>query len=135
MKNSQARDPLKSPKNGDLFSLGQHYLYCGDSTSAKIFTHAFSSWKMKMILTDPPYGVDYVNSKAELLETQKHRSIINDQIQTDRQYKNFTKKWLKIIKNNLDEKNSFYIFNCDRKIFSLKEALNESDFKLSQLLI
>lgn len=135
MKTSQERKQNESVKKGDLYALGDHLLFCGNATSTKFFKEIPQTWIIKMILTDPPYGVDYVKSKTSFRQNQKHKSIENDQIQSNLKYKNFTKKWLNAIKNNLAEKNSFYIFNSDKMLFSLEDALRESDFKLSQLLI
>lgn len=54
-------------KLGDLFELGQHRLFCGDSTKAEDVALAMGGEKAAMMWTDPPYGVEYTGkTKAKL---------------------------------------------------------------------
>jgi DNA modification methylase len=58
-------EPLPPPpakpktKLGDLIILGNHRLICGDSTLPATFEKVTAGASVTMILTDPPYGVDY----------------------------------------------------------------------------
>ena len=44
---------------GDLWLLGSHRLLCGDSTSAADVRKVLGGVKPHLMVTDPPYGVDY----------------------------------------------------------------------------
>lgn len=44
---------------GDLWLLGEHRLMCGDATSAKDVSNLLAGAKPMMMVTDPPYGVEY----------------------------------------------------------------------------
>ncbi len=81
---------------GDRFLLGNHLLACGDSCSEDIVNRLFSEvQKAQLILTDPPYGVAYVESKKDFIgNTDRHIPIENDELQTDASYCEFTKSWL-----------------------------------------
>lgn len=46
-------------KSGDLWILGNHRLLCGDSTKAEDVARALGQRKPFLMVTDPPYGVDY----------------------------------------------------------------------------
>ncbi|PKP62307.1 MAG: DNA methylase, partial [Alphaproteobacteria bacterium HGW-Alphaproteobacteria-8] len=44
---------------GDLWVMGKHRLICGDSTSAEVVGRLLGDVKPLLMVTDPPYGVDY----------------------------------------------------------------------------
>lgn len=46
-------------EQGEVYQLGRHRLYCGDSTKPGTYEKLFGDQKADMILTDPPYGVSY----------------------------------------------------------------------------
>ncbi len=59
-------------KRGDLWSLGNHRLLCGDATKKADVERLMGGEKADMVFTDPPYGVDYKDLKG------KHRPIASD---------------------------------------------------------
>jgi DNA modification methylase len=50
-------DPITKP--GDIWILGEHRLLCGDSTKAEDVGRLMAGAKADMMVTDPPYGVEY----------------------------------------------------------------------------
>jgi DNA modification methylase len=54
-------EPPATPvsKRGDIWVLGQHRLMCGDATSAEDVERLLDGAKPHLMVTDPPYGVDY----------------------------------------------------------------------------
>ena len=50
-------DPITKP--GDLWWLGKHRLLCGDSTSATDVARLLDGAVPALMVTDPPYGVEY----------------------------------------------------------------------------
>lgn len=46
-------------KLGDLWQIGEHRLLCGDSTKAADVGRVMGGGKAILMVTDPPYGVDY----------------------------------------------------------------------------
>jgi DNA modification methylase len=50
-------------KTGDLWSLGEHRLLCGDSTSLEDVHRVMRRDKAALVATDPPYLVDYTGER------------------------------------------------------------------------
>ena len=46
-------------KRGDVWLLGRHRLMCGDSTDAQDVERLLDGAKPSLMVTDPPYGVEY----------------------------------------------------------------------------
>ncbi|GAF88777.1 unnamed protein product, partial [marine sediment metagenome] len=47
-------------KRGDIYTLGNHRLMCGDATNKQDVESLMDCNKSDMIFTDPPYGIDYL---------------------------------------------------------------------------
>jgi DNA modification methylase len=56
----EAPEPPKKPvtRTGDLWILGDHRLLCGDSTNADDVRRVLADAGPRLLLTDPPYGVE-----------------------------------------------------------------------------
>ena len=66
---------------GDLWQLGPHRLICGDSTSADVVGRLLGSVKPLLMVTDPPYGVEYDPSwrnQAGAAKTKRTGKVLND---------------------------------------------------------
>lgn len=121
---------------GDMFQLGDHRLICGDATDSGIVSTLLAEDNIKLILTDVPYGVALVEGKKGFTKSkQEHIPIENDHIQSDEEFRGFTSRWLEPIKNRLESKNTYYIFNSDKMMFPMREALLNQGFRFSQLLV
>lgn len=46
-------------QSGDVWILGKHRLICGDSTDAETVSALFAGAEPNLMVTDPPYGVEY----------------------------------------------------------------------------
>ena len=72
-------DPVTRP--GDLWILGNHRLLCGDATVAMDVERVLGSVKPLLMVTDPPYGVDYNpawRNKAGAATTRRTGKVLND---------------------------------------------------------
>lgn len=132
----QTQKQSSSIKCGDIIELGVHRLLVGDARDSEKVKELIGDCKINLILTDPPYGVDYVASKAGFTQDlAKPKTIANDQLQSEEEYIKFTEDWLKPILPLLAKKNSIYIFNSDKMIFALRQAMKNVGVYFSQLLI
>jgi DNA modification methylase len=57
----EAPPPPEHPKTqpGDFYVIGRHRLLCGDATKAEDVSRLLGQEKPALMVTDPPYGVDY----------------------------------------------------------------------------
>ena len=46
-------------KEGDVWLLGDHKIICGDSTNENTVSKLLEEEKPNLMVTDPPYGVNY----------------------------------------------------------------------------
>jgi len=72
-------DPVSRP--GDLWLLGNHRLLCGDSTVATDVERMLGTVKPLLMVTDPPYGVEYDPSwrnQAGAAKTRRTGKVLND---------------------------------------------------------
>ena len=53
-------------KQGDVWLLGYHRLICGDSTKAETYEILMDGKKANLIVTDPPYNVNYEGSAGKI---------------------------------------------------------------------
>ena len=66
---------------GDVWLLGRHRLVCGDSTDAATVERALNGVRPHLMVTDPPYGVEYDpawRNRAGLGSTQRVGKVEND---------------------------------------------------------
>ena len=74
-------DPVSVP--GDLWQLGPHRLICGDSTSADIVAKLLDDVRPLLMVTDPPYGVEYDpawRNASGAAKTRRTGKVLNDDL-------------------------------------------------------
>ncbi len=72
-------DPVSLP--GDLWIMGSHRLICGDSTSADVVAKLLGDVRPLLMVTDPPYGVEYDPSwrnQSGASATKRTGKVLND---------------------------------------------------------
>lgn len=102
-------------KRGDLYKLGGHYLMCGDSTDPKDVEKLTKGNKIDLVVTDPPYFIDY--DKSALGE-----KIANDDLSKDERV-GFLVKAFTNFKQALKDGGVFYIWHADTCREYFAEAL------------
>ena len=72
-------DPVS--RQGDLWLLGRHRLLCGDATVATDVERVLGGVAPMLMVTDPPYGVEYDPSwrnRAGAAKTKRTGKVLND---------------------------------------------------------
>jgi len=65
-------------KPGDLWRIGEHRLACGDCTDKAVVERVMGGEKARLVVTDPPYGVDYAAKNKFLNSVAKGNRIQTD---------------------------------------------------------
>jgi DNA modification methylase len=66
---------------GDIWLIGPHRLICGDATDPQVVGQLLGSVRPHLMLTDPPYGVEYDPSwrnEAGTSKTRRTGKVLND---------------------------------------------------------
>ena len=131
----------KSIKQGDVWQLGVHRLICGSAANLNDVATLMNNERISLVLTDPPYGVGYVEGKQQFLKTIHRASkriegfsaIKGDELLQD--YYAFSKAWLEPMRAHFTPKNAVYIFNGDTKLREMLNAMQDTGYYKSSLLI
>lgn len=113
-------------QKGDMFQLGKHVLMCGDSTSIEDVEKLMGGDHANLVITDPPYNVDY--------EGQKGMKIQNDSM-SDSQFVQFLTDTFAAMKHALVEGGAFYIWHADSNRLAFSQALVNNELRERQNLI
>ena len=115
---------LKNPtitKPGDVWTLGRHRLVCGDSTKAETFEILMGNTKANLVITDPPYNVNYEGSAGK---------IKNDNMANDAFY-NFLLAAFQNTEVVMASDASIYVFHADTEGLNFRKAFADAGFYLS----
>lgn len=115
-------------KYGDIYKLGNHYLMCGDSTNTENVKVLMQEQEADLILTDPPYNVNYEG------KTDDNLKIMNDNMDNNTFY-NFLESSFLNLNNSLKAGGAAYIFHADTEGLNFRKAFVNSGFKLAQCLV
>lgn len=126
----QALNEIEEPisKRGDVWILGKNRLMCGDSTQKEDVIHLMNSQEADMLLTDPPYNVDYEGKTSEALK------IENDNM-SETEFYNFLLDSFKNMFDSIKYGGSAYVFHADTEGLNFRNAFKSCGFKLAQCLV
>ena len=98
-------------KYGDLYQLGRHRLKCGDSTKIEDVEKLMNGNKADLLLTDPPYNVNFEKKSKEILKSKNYAKIENDDLNMD-DFKTFLSQVFSNAHDVLKDSASYYVFSC-----------------------
>lgn len=115
-------------KSGDVWVLGNHKLICGDSTSPDTYKNLLGSEVVNLVLTDPPYNVNYEGGTPDKLTIQ------NDNLDNDAFLKFLTDAF-KCMDTYLKAGASFYVWHSDSERYNFQGAIQAVGWEVKQCLI
>lgn len=102
-------EPPAQPKaqRGQIYQLGRHRLMCGDAASQADVMALMGGEKAQLLLTDPPYNVDYTGGPGN-----ERDGIANDAM-NDEAYEDFLRGVLSNALAVLEPGSSYYLWHAD----------------------
>lgn len=122
----EIEEPISKP--GDVWILGKHRLMCGDSTIKENVDKLVNNKQADLILTDPPYNVDYEGKTEDALK------IENDNM-SETEFYNFLIDSFKNMFEKTKYGGSIYVFHADTEGLNFRNAFKSVGFKLAQCLV
>jgi DNA modification methylase len=113
---------------GDFFQIGEHRLLCGDSTQTDTYEKLMNGELADMVITDPPYNVNYVGKTKDSLK------IINDSMSNDEFYI-FLYDFYTALGSYTKLGGAWYVWHADSEGHVFRQAFKDSGLLLKQCLI
>ena len=108
-------------KAGDVWQLGKHRLICGDSTKAEPYSVLMEDKKANLVITDPPYNVNYEGSAGK---------IKNDNMEKSKFYQFLYDAFVNM-EQVMAKDASIYVFHADTEGLNFRKAFEDAGFYLS----
>ena len=123
-------NPPEEPKAklGEIYQLGRHRLMCGDSTILNDVEKLMGGARADMLLTDPPYNVNYEGKTKDKLKIQ------NDKMQNDN-FRQFLADAFLNADTVMKPGAVFYIWHADSEGYNFRGACFDVGWRVRQCLI
>ena len=109
-------------KPGDVWTLGRHRLVCGDSTKPETYEVLMEGKKANLVLTDPPYNVNYKGSAG---------TIQNDNWSDGEAFYHFLLDAFTNTEKVMANDASIYVSHADTEGLNFRKAFSDAGFYLS----
>ena len=118
-------EPVSRP--GDLWVLGRHRLVCGDSTDATAVKRVLGSVRPHLMITDPPYGVEYEPSWRKRAGVNLNKAKLGTVANDDRA--DWREAW------NLFPGSVAYVWHAGRHASTVQDSLTAAGFEVRSQII
>lgn len=132
-------EPPEEPtsKLGDVYQLGRHRLMCGDSTDTQSVKTLMGGQLADLLITDPPYNVDYSSKdygRDKVSKTRTNNQIENDKMSDD-DFINFITNAFKSAYENVKKGASFYCWYSGGAAVQFNLGIKNAGFSVKENLI
>lgn len=117
---------IAKSKPGEIYRLGKHRLMCGSSTDPEQVRTLMGGQTADLLLTDPPYGVDYVGGTGMMIE--------NDNLAGD-EFLRFLRDAFNAADQTMRPGAAFYIWHADSNGAVFRNACDLIGWQVRQCLI
>ena len=115
-------------KLGDIWQLGDHRLMCGDSTDVDAVGKLMGGVKADLLITDPPYNVDYTGKTKDALKIQ------NDKMDNS-SFRQFLRDAFASADSVMRAGAVFYIWHADLEGYNFRGACADNNWKVRECLV
>ena len=120
------KEPVSRP--GQIYKLGRHRLMCGDATDINDVEKLMDGALADILVTDPPYNVDYEGGTSDKLTIQ------NDK-QEDGAFLDFLAEAFYCANTAMKPGAAFYIWHADSEGYNFRSACKHVGWDIRQCLI
>lgn len=113
---------------GDIFEIGQHRLLCGSSTQSDTWKRLMGQELADLVITDPPYNVDYTG------KTKKALKIKGDKV-TDGDFYQFLYDFYTALGCYTKAGGAWYVWHADSEGANFRRAMADAGIAVKQCLI
>lgn len=110
---------------GEVWRIGRHFLMCGDSTNAADVAKLMDGIKADLLITDPPYGVNYESGGM---------TIENDSL-AGQEFIAFLTNAFSAANAVMKPGAAFYIWHADSKGWEFRQAVRDTGWTVRECLI
>ena len=111
---------------GDLFEIGDHRLLCGSSTEMDTWEKVMNGSLADMVMTDPPYNVDYQGGSG--------LKIMNDKMDNNLFYQ-FLYDFYTSLSSYTKNGGAWYVWHTDNERINFTKAFEDAGMYFTQCLI
>lgn len=113
---------------GDIFEIGQHRLLCGSSTQTDNWGRLMGQEMADLVITDPPYNVDYTG------KTKKALKIKGDNV-NDSDFYQFLYDFYTALGSYTKAGGAWYVWHADSEGANFRKAMADAGIAVKQCLI
>ena len=136
-----AAENIDTPETqtGDVWVLGLHRLLCGDCTDAKDVAKLMDGAVVDVMVTDPPYNVNYGDAIGYKQNRQstvgRTESVIANDNLSDEDFYQFLFSFYQQAFSVLKKGAAVYIFHSTKETVNFTPAMEKAGFKYAQTLV
>ncbi len=127
--NDVGKDEDAITKLGDVYELGQHRIVCGDSTDSDVVASVLNGQSPILMVTDPPYGVEYDPKWRVMRDGDRGRKTTNLSSVKNDDKVDWSKAW-KLFPGSI-----CYVWHAGRFCSEVQISLQDSQFEMVSQII
>lgn len=126
-------------KEGDVYRIGEHLLMCGSSASQEHMKRLVGEKQVSLMVTDPPYGVDYGSVEEMRHDCCEHHGVARPAILGDKTVEEAKVLWDYAFTNvypYCKDGMPFYVFSPQgHNFYELSRSIEDSGFEIHQQIV